>query len=860
MSLLTRLFARIRNRRFDDDLAEELRFHEEMKRQALESDGGAAADARHAARRALGNVTLMREQSRGVWIAPWIESVLQDVRYAFRALRRQPLHTATAGTVLVVAIGLNTSLFTFFKGGALQPWPADDPGSLVQIRSIGSQEWVGPTMNEYAFIRRHAAAFSGVAAHVSTPAVLHVDGLTDIGVQSTTVSTEFFSVVGAPIPLGRGFLPADERPSNEEPPAVLSDHLWRRHFGSDPRVIGKTVSINRKAFTVVGILDPRFDGLGRPVDLWLSLTHAATELPTGDVCCINMIGRLRRGAGVEQARAQLQVLHDQFAVASRRKAGQVQVFGTAYASNPDAADLDVIGAVWMALVLVLLLACANVGNLQLARGLARRTELATRLAIGASRGRVVRQLIVEALVLSLAAGALSIAVSAVLPQAVLSLFGQDIPPTRVHHYRPDWMVVLFTGAICMLACVSFALAPALRSTRGAIPLGSMDRSSTPHGRVGLRSALLAMQIAACCVLLAAASLVTRGIARAMSFDPGFRVKDVLRVSASLPAETPDDQQRAFLTRLLSALEQDAAERIGVSVHAPLVSDDHARFYTSRIALPGQSGGSFTTIQRRSVSSGFFAVLDIPLVKGRLFASDAAGELVVNEAFVRAYFPHDDPLGNTVGDVDRRGRVTATNTIVGVVRDAYLAGLERIVPVVFRPTTQGIFLTWGGPAAVEKIRATALELNSAARVRAWPLSEDLRDDLESSRQGAALAWGIGLLGLTLATVGVFGVFAYAVEERRREIGVRLALGARSGQIVRMLLSTSGRAMLGGLALGVMASLACGPLLRAYLLGLSPLDPAAYGLAAGLIAFAALLATILPARRATRIDPALTLRED
>jgi predicted permease len=519
---------------------------------------------------------------------------------------------------------------------------------------------------------------------------------------------------------------------------------------------------------------------------------------------------------------------------------------------------------------VLLLACANVGNLQLARGLARRTELATRLAIGASRGRVVRQLIVEALVLSLTAGAVSIAVSAVLPHVVLSLFGQDIPPTRVHHYRPDWTVVLFTGAICILACVSFALAPALRSTRGAIPLGSMDRSSTPHGRIGLRSALLAMQIAACCVLLASASLVTRGIARAMSFDPGFRVDDVLRVSVGLPSEDVvvegriqgdgRDQERVFLSRLLSALEQDAPERIGVSVHAPLVSDDHARFYTSRIALPGQSAGSFTTIQRRSVSRGFFAVLDIPLVTGRLFASDAAGELVVNEAFVRAYFPHDDPLGKTVGDVDRRGRVTATNMIVGVVRDAYLAGLERIVPVVFRPTTQGIFLTWGGPAAVEKIRATALALDSAARVRAWPLSEDLRDDLESSRQGAALAWGIGLLGLALATVGVFGVFAYAVEERRREIGVRLALGARSGQIVRMLLSTSGRAMLGGLALGVMASLACGPLLRAYLLGLSPLDPAAYGLAAGLIAFAALLATILPARRATRIDPALTLRED
>ena len=263
---------------------------------------------------------------------------------------------------------------------------------------------------------------------------------------------------------------------------------------------------------------------------------------------------------------------------------------------------------------------------------------------------------------------------------------------------------------------------------------------------------------------------------------------------------------------------------------------------------------------RRVSTRYFDVLAIPLVGGRMFQSNIDNEVVVNEAFVRVYWPGDNVLGQTAREVHVTGAIRRTYTIVGVVRDTYLTGLDRIDPIVFTPGTLGAFLTRGGPASVERIRATAASLNPRAVITTRPLFDNVRDYLERSRTGAALAWAIGLLGLTMATVGVFGVFAYAVEERRREIGLRLALGATSKQIISMLVSSSGGAMLLGVGAGLLLSLACGPVLRSYLYRLSPLDPVAYGMATLILASAAALATLIPARRACRVDPALTLRED
>jgi MacB-like periplasmic core domain/FtsX-like permease family len=278
-------------------------------------------------------------------------------------------------------------------------------------------------------------------------------------------------------------------------------------------------------------------------------------------------------------------------------------------------------------------------------------------------------------------------------------------------------------------------------------------------------------------------------------------------------------------------------------------------------LPHENGRAARSVLLRPVSGRYFDVLGVPLVNGRMFASTATDEAVLNETAARAWWPGESPLGRTLKDIDyRSGKVRRAFTVVGVARDAHLTDLTTVEPVIFTPTTTGEFMTRGGPAAVEQIRAAALALEPAAIVSVRPLADNLRRYLEESRIGATLAWCLGLLGLSLATVGVFGVFAYAVEERRREVGVRLALGAAGRQIMRMLIETSGRAMIGGLAAGLLLSTASGRLLRTYLYGLSPLDPAAYGLVLAILTGAAVVATSVPVWRACRVDPAVTLRED
>jgi putative ABC transport system permease protein len=863
--LLNRLRARLRNRRFNDDLAEELRLHEEMKREEFEASGLTSDGARASARRALGNVTLMRENSRHVWIAPWLESIWQDLRYGVRMLLRQPLHSLTAIAVLVLAMGMSTSLFTLLKATTFAPWPAREADRVVRVWAKAGREDIGPSVEEYRFIKAHARTLSGVAVYFAggSNARIQAAGRAETYPFVQLVSSEFLDLVRARIQKGAGLLPEDDLPGLRRPVVLISDRLWRNYLEADPDVIGRTLTVDRTTFTIVGVVEPRFDGLDRPVDVWMPLsagpalgmvTSAGLDGTAAANCCIGMVARVADGIALDQARQELQILHDRFTAAGNRKAGTVAVFGTAVADMPGRNDLDVLPMIVAALALILVLSCANVGNLQLARGIARRRELATRTAIGASRARVVRQLLVEGLLLAGIAGSIAIGVAAVGPAAYLRA-NAPLPELARDGSMIDWQVITFTAAICTLACLLFALAPALQATRRTIPLGSLDRGSTRRSRFQLRGAFLAVQVAVCTVLLIGAGLVTRAIAHAMTFDPGFQVEGVRRVSVSLH-DVPAAQRRSFDRELLASLERDLDEPVAVANHGPFTDFP----FTMGVALPGEAPKDHRRVARRYASSRYFEVLGIPLVSGRTFTSGATDEIVVNEAFARAFWRGELPLGQPVRHIDDKGAVAGTLTIVGVVRDAYLAGLEEIPPMVFRPTTSGTLITAGGSATIERIRATAHGLNPHATVRVWPLSEDVREYLEQSRFGATVAWAISLLGLLLASVGVLGVFAYAVEERRREIGIRLALGAARRQIVAALVITTGRGMLLGLAAGLLLSLACGPVLRAYLYGLHPLDPIAYGGVMLLLAVTGALATLVPARRACRVDPAVTLRED
>jgi putative ABC transport system permease protein len=862
---LTRLRARLRYRRFDDDLREELRVHEALKREALEGSGMTKEDAAFAARRALGNVTRMREEARAVWIAAVFDSLRQDARYAVRTMWRQPILVLTSIAVLVLGIGVNASLFTVFKGVALEPWPARDPDRIVRIRMAGGGRFVGPSFDDYRLIRAQASSFAGVAAHVSGGGIRLSP---PNGAESTPhiqyVSANFLDVLQARVHLGSAFVAEDDLPGAGRAPVIISYHLWTTQFLGDPNIVGQRLMLHGKPFTIVGVLEPRIDGLGREVGWWLPLSAlssigpvmaAGLDAAASGHCCIDMIGRLRDGVDVARARTEVQVLHEQLAATARRTSGRVEMFGTAFISAPGNNDIRLFGFVAAAAGLVLILACANVGNLQLARGLSRSREIATRAALGASRMRIVWQLMVEGLVLATAAGGVSIGIASVLPAVIMRTMGDEIPPALAHRFTPDVEVALFTAGVCAVACLAFALAPAIHVTRRARPLGTLDRSSTRRTRFALRSSFLAVQIAACTVLLAGAGLLTRAIAHAWVFDPGFTT-DLTLVTAYLPHERPPAEHDAFGRQLLTTLETELPGRVAVTDVTPLAESWHG----SDTVLPGEDLSQRRSIIRRRVSRDYFTVLGIPLRSGRTFQSNTAAEVVVNEAFVRVYFGGEDPLGRTLRDLNRQGAVARSYVIVGVARDAYLNGLTRIEPLIFMPRTSGVFVTNGGPVVAERIRATASTLSTAATLRTWPLRDDLREYLAPSRLGASVAWAIGLLGLALSVVGVFGVFAYAVEERRREIGVRLALGAARHQIVRMLIATSGRAMVLGLALGILASFASGSVLRSYLYGLSSVDPLAYGMVLLLLAAAAGLATFIPARRACRVDPAITLRHE
>jgi predicted permease len=869
LHFIRRVRNRIRYRHFDRELAEELRVHEEMKREALEEDGLGAEDARITARRALGNVALAREDARGVWIAPWLESVAQDVRYACRALLRQPVYAATAGAALVLGIGLNTALFSVFKGVALDPWPVRNPREVVRISTMGESRFVAPSIDEFRFMRDNARSFSGLVAHTWAGNGIHLRaaGRPEQYLRAVWVTSNFFDVLGVRMQLGRGLVREDDEPGNRRAPLVISTATWKSYFGADPAIVGQPVFVAGVPFTVIGVLEPRFDGIGRPVELWMPLSSLSAVRPYDAVawepspksamCCIGVAGRLAPGVQRTEAVAELQRLHEQYAAHTRGKTGRVDANGTAPVSGRGAARFALIGIFAAAVALVLLLACANVGNLQLARGLARRREIAARLAIGASRARVVRQLFTEALVLASAAGVGALGLAAFLPGIVFRFVGEELPPRMEARMVPDAGVALFTFVTCLVACVAFALAPAFSATRVTIPLGALDRASTTTGRFRLRGVLLAVQIAACTVLLVAAGLVTRAIGHAMTIDPGFRVREVTLVSARLPTDSYTTTQRhEFYTGVLAAVDGGKGPAVALAGYAPF---DGSRLMMN-MALAHERLSDGRSVDLRQVSGRYFEVLGIPLIAGRSYALRARDEAVVNESFARTYFPGQNPVGHVVRDVGDGTKVRATFTIVGVAKDVFLAELDRIEPTIFTPASAGLFVTAGGPATAERIRAAALASNPVAGVTIRPLTDALSDALEDSRVGAALAWAIGLVGLALAIVGVFGVFAYAVEERRREIGVRMALGADRREIVRMLIATSGRSMTMGLGAGLVLSLACGPVLRSYLFGLSAVDPRAYALVGAILAAAAILATIVPARRACRVDPAVTLRAE
>ena len=856
---MTRLLRRLRywlhRGRMDAELAEEMEFH----RSLLAKDGGPPA--------AMGNTTLAREAARGVWIWPWVESLWQDVAYGLRTLRRQPGFTATALLALGSAIGLNTGLFTIFNAFALRPWPVHDPSRVVTVHRFVREGGGDFGIAEYRYLAQHSQAFSGLVAMRNGERVK----MDDRPQQLTYVSGNYFRVLGVDMERGRGFLDDEDRTGAPQGVIVISHDLWQERFGGDPRIVGRGIRLDDIPFTVVGVTPADFTGTS-PLrnDVWTPLPARKLLRPNDpsiqawltspDFCCTPVAGRLAPGVTRTRAQAELAILLDQFRTANgiRGQRPGIVVAGTAWMDSPlkKRQVIPMMLTLFFAVTLVLLLACANVGNLLLARAAARRQEIGVRLSLGGSRFRIVRQLLVESMLLALAAAGLGLATALVVPAAVMHRLAAD----QAFRVAPDLNVLAYTIGVAIVSCLAFGLAPALHGTRAGIS-AALKAGAGPGGpvraRLPLRSVLLSVQVAISVVLLANAGLLVRGMQRAQALDPGFDVQNVTVLSIDLPASQYSGPRTMALSRDLLAQLEHAGDlpACGLTLNPPLSNST----YSTSLVPSGRKGSSVLHIYSNEVSGGYINALGMRLLAGRNFVpEDSERDVVmINEAAAKRWWQGESPLGKTVLANER------LRQIVGVVSDTYTNDLSSIEAVFYFPMTG----RWGAPfilvrdrgaASVERIAALVKQIEPRAQVRADPLADNFRRKLEPSIYGSALAGFLGLLALAIASVGMSGVFAYVVGQRTREIGVRMALGAQPSQIVRLVLGSSVGALAWGLGCGMVCAAGISALLAHALPGIHPLDPLAYSSVVLLLSAAVVLASAVPARRATQVDPVRALR--
>ena len=787
-----------------------------------------------------------------------MNGVRQDLAYGLRSLWRQRGYAALAVVVLASAIGLNTSLFTAFNAVLLRPWSVPEPSRVVKVFATGKNGRIGGlALAEQRFLSEHAKSFRGLVAMR--------DGGSHRGLSYKHVTGNFFDVLRVPMAVGRGFGADEDRPDAPVPVAVLSYSAWQQRFAGREDIVGRTVEISGVLFTIVGVTARGFTGTEpNRRDAWLPMSSITLLRPhdagVRDMltlpghCCSAVAGRLAAGVSPEQARAEITRLSHQFQAQHGIEERDIGLSSTSLIAEAKPQVLAVSGVMFAAVTLVLLLACANVGNLVLARTLARRREIAVRLSLGAPRTRIVQQLMTENLVLAAVAGIIGIASAYWLPVRLLSAAGSNLGLD----VRPDLTVLAFTAATVLLACLVFGLAPALHCTRsGAGALNERAESSTL--RLRLRGALLGVQVAISVVLLAGAGLLVRGVQHAYRLDPGFSMDGVSVLSIGLDGRTYDGARtREFYERLRTQLASlPGSAPYGFTRLTPLSTSSSS----TRVKTPS---GEEERVLVHTVSAGYFEVLRIPILQGRNFAAADEGRpaVLVNESFARRLWPQASAVGQ---QVPWGGK---PHEVIGLVRDVRTTSLDRVEPTLYAPfgrdardSVHGlpqVLIRDNGQISSAALGALVARIDPNATTRVARLADNLDASLSPSRVGAALAGGLGALALLLATIGLAGVFAYVVEQRTREIGIRVALGARPADVVKIVLGSTSRATALGLVAGMLGALGAAHGLRSFLYGMSPLDPAVYGLVMLLLLTAALVASYLPARRALRVDPTVALR--
>jgi predicted permease len=858
------------------ELSEEMRGHLEEKVEELVASGMSRKDAEAAARREFGNVTLAEEDGREEWRWPSIENFLMDLRYGLRTLRKAPGFTFVAVLTLALGIGANTAVFTVMNGVLLRPMPFSEADRLflVSYAAKGGPFDFGPSLSdrEYLEFRGQDRLFERLAPFANARPTLTGAG-DPVQIPAAMVTADFFGVLRASPEIGRAFLAGEEKPGNDNV-VVLSNGLWKQRFGSDPQILGKIVQLDGVGRTVVGVMPAGFDFPYR-AEVWTPLD---VHIDQSNSFSRPVVGRLKAGANRPQAQAELETFVKRLPARAAERRGdmvaQILPLKELVVGNVRQSLLVFAGAV----AFVLLIACANVANLFLARAAHREKEIGLRSALGAGRWRLVRQLLAESALVSLAGGAAGILLAYWGVPVLIALAPEGRIP-RVEMIRVDGWVLGFTFGISVLTTIAFGLVPALRATRRDVreSLSQGGRGATRRHE-GVRSALAISEIAMALTLLVGAGLMMKSFLRLRAVDPGFAPANVMVMTVDLPDSTyrTAEQMRSFHTRTLTEFSRlpgvQAAAAVNYLPLGEFLTRGDFQLEGGRALPPG------FLVDKPGVSAGYFRAMGIRLVRGREFTDrdneKAPGVVIVSESVARSLWPGEDPLGKRVSMEDHP-KPDDWLSVVGVVEDVKQQGLaKRADPEVYQPypqLTRTFFL--GHMSFV--VKAAAGSVQAIAPAIRGVLREVDRDQAVQSiaamdavvaattaepRFQARLFGTFAFLAFALAVVGIYGVLAYSVAQRTREIGVRMALGARRTNVFGMLLRDALGLGLAGVVIGGIGALAVTRALRSFLFEVQPADPQVFALVSVMLVVAAIFASYVPARRALRVDPMVALRHE